>query len=213
MSRALTGPRSPVHPAPALLRAAASEASKPRGPWLGRGEGSTPARAEGSRATPRGRCRAWGTGLGRGAVEPVLLLSRGGLPGCGDWPSGAPAAQHKQARDPESPASAGGGRAGGGGGPPGNPSLSGTCGSGRRRGHTADPSPRQALARLPARRLPEDLGGDAGPWVSKPGAQRTKLTSAKGQGGVTKWALSLGAGPFLKGKAKKHPESGLAEGY
>lgn len=101
----------------------------------------------------------------------------------------------------------------GGGGPPGNPSLSGTCGSGRRRGHTADPSPRQALARLPARRLPEDLGGDAGPWVSKPGAQRTKLTSAKGQGGVTKWALSLGAGPFLKGKAKKHPESGLAEGY
>lgn len=38
------------------------------------------------------------------------------------------------------------------------------------------------------------------------------LTSAKGQGGVTKWAFSLGAGPFLKGKAKKHPESGLAEG-
>lgn len=62
----LTGPRSPVHPAPALLRAASSEASKPRGPWLGRGEGSTRARAEGSRATPRGRCRTWESGLGEG---------------------------------------------------------------------------------------------------------------------------------------------------
>lgn len=122
----LTGPRSPVHPAPALLRVAASEASKPRGPWLGRGEGSTRARAEGSRATPRGRCRAWGQDL-EGALWNRTSYSPGvGSRGAVTGPSRAPAPQHKQARDRESPASAGGGRAGGGGGPPGNPSLSGT---------------------------------------------------------------------------------------
>lgn len=82
MSRALTGPCSPVHPAPAFLRAAAAEASKPRGPWLGRGEGSTPgARAEGCRATPGGRCRARRQGLEGVLWNLGLLLSRGKLPG------------------------------------------------------------------------------------------------------------------------------------
>lgn len=90
----LTGPRSPVHPAPALLRAAAAEASKPRGPWLGRGEGSTPgARAEGCRATPGRRCRAQGTRLGGGAVKPGPATLRGvGFPGCGDRADQSPSA-------------------------------------------------------------------------------------------------------------------------
>lgn len=54
MSRALTGPRSPVHWAPALHRVVEAEASKPRGPWLGRGEGSTPGLREGVPDHPLG---------------------------------------------------------------------------------------------------------------------------------------------------------------
>lgn len=183
----LTGPRSPVHWAPALLRAVEAEASKPRGPWLGRGEGSTPGLCGGVPGHPLGAL----SGVGGQALEGVLwnraCYSAGvGSLGCADGPSRAQAPQHKQARDPESPASAGVGRARGGGGTPGNPSLSGTRGSDRGRRHTADPSPRQALAELPAPRLSEDLGGDSRPevWVSKPGAGRTKLSlPRKGRAG------------------------------
>lgn len=99
MCRTLTGPRSPVHPAPALLRAAASEASKPRGPWLGRREGSTRTRAERSSATPRGRCRAWGQELEGALWSRASYSPRVGSRGAVTGPSEATAPQHKQARD------------------------------------------------------------------------------------------------------------------
>lgn len=95
----LTGPRSSVHPAPALLRAAASEASKPRGPWLRRGEGSTRTRAERSSATPRGRCRAWGQELEGALWSWASYSPRVGSRGAVTGPSRATAPQHKQARD------------------------------------------------------------------------------------------------------------------
>lgn len=119
----LTGPRGPVHPAPGLLRAAAAEeASKPRGPRPGRGEGEAPRGArEGRRTTtPRGRYRARGRGL-EGALwarvrspqtppGPQILPGPLSAPGGGvAGPSGATAPQHKQAPDAEPPGSAGGG--------------------------------------------------------------------------------------------------------
>lgn len=147
---------------------------------------------------PSGALSSVGTGIGGGAVELGLLLSPGGLPGCSDRAVQSHCAAAQTGAGPESPASAGGGRAGGGGGPPGNPSLSGTRGSGLRRGHRDDPSPRQDLARLPAPRLPEDLGGDVGPeiWVSKPRAQCTKLSlprkgRAGSRNGLSAWGRGL----------------------
>lgn len=102
----LTGPPGPVHPAPGLLRAAAAEeASKPPGPWPGRGEGEAPrgARARvpcrppggavgrGERAW-RGRCGAGAAGSG---ARRGLGLSRGRswLPGVG-W-RGRPGPQRR----------------------------------------------------------------------------------------------------------------------
>lgn len=118
----LTGPPGPVHPAPGLLRAAAAEeASKPPGPWPGRGKGKHPgARALGCRAAPRGRCRARGKGLEgalwsgggrlRGPPGPWTLPGPLSAPGGGvAGPSRAPAPRHKQAPDAEPPGSAGGG--------------------------------------------------------------------------------------------------------
>lgn len=129
-------PYSPGPPAPSIRPPACSERRRRRRRRLSRrghgqreGKGKHPgARAQGSRATPRGRCRARGKGLEgalwgggrrlRGPPGPrtlpgPLLAPGGGVAG----PSWAPAPQHKQAPDARPPGSAGGGGAGRGGGP------------------------------------------------------------------------------------------------
>lgn len=147
---------------------------------------------------PSGALLSVGTGLGEGAVEPDRLLSRGGLPGCGDRAVRSPCAPAQTGAGPgvASKRGRGAGRRGAGRQVtlpcPGPEALAGGG------GHTADLSPRQALARLPAPRLPEDLGGDSGPeiWVSKPGAQRTKLSlprkgRAGSRNGLSAWGRGL----------------------
>lgn len=140
----LTGPPGPVHPAPGLLRAAAAEeASKPPGPWPGRGEGEAP---RGARARvpchPPGALSGAGKGPGGGAVERGRQApgpagasdSPGAALGSRGWGGGAvrgpsAAAQTGAGRGAARKRGRGGGTRWGGAGPPGNPSLSGPRGS------------------------------------------------------------------------------------
>lgn len=188
---ARSAPYSPGTPAPSirpagLLRAAAAEeASKPRGPWPGRGKGKHPgARTQGSRATPRGRCRAREKGLERALWSgagwfqdppgPRTLPGPLSAPGGGvAGPARVPAPQHKQAPDAEPPGSA----VGGGGtrwGPgrlvtPPCPGLAAQNGGGANP-LTPEPLPAPALQTLPgspAPGLPGDPGGSFGPEASR----------------------------------------------
>lgn len=184
-------PYSPGPPAPSIRPPACSERRRRRrrlsrrGHGQGEGKGKHHgARAQGSRTTPRGRCRARGKGLegalwGGGRRLPGPLGPRT-LPGPLSAPGGrvagpsrAPAPQHKQAPDAEPPGSAGGGPGQGGAGPPGNPSLSGPRRSLRGRGQPADPLAPSGLrppgpSGILAPGLPGDLGRRAGREVSAP---------------------------------------------
>lgn len=187
----LTGPPGPVHPAPGLLRvAAAEEASKPPGPWPGRGKGKHPgARALGCRAAPRGRCRARGKGLEgalwsgggrlRGPPGPWTLPGPLSAPGGGvAGPSRAPAPRHKQAPDAEPPGSAGGG--GGTRGGPGRlvtPPCPGLAAQDLGRANPLTPGPPPGLrppgsSGIPAPGLPGVLSGLLAPAPSPWGQSR-----------------------------------------
>lgn len=232
----LTGPRGPVHPAPGLLRAAAAEASKPRGPWPGRGEGEAPRGArDGVPCHPPGgavgrRERAWRGRCGAGATvagaRRGLRLSRGRsrLPGVG-W-RGRPGPQLRctnRRRTRSRQEAREGGRARGGAGLPGNPSLSGPRRSVRGRGQSADPSLPVHLrspgpSGIPAPGLsgiPEGAGLSSPPLARNPVGPSgpNPPISVKGQGRGHEVGPLPGGGAFPEGARPRHPELGLVEGY
>ena len=229
----LTGPPGPVHPAPGLLRAAAAEeeASKPRGPWQGRGEGEAPrgARAREPSHPPGGAVvrgqRAWRGRCGEGAAGSGarrglgLSPGRSRLPGVG-W-RGRPGPQRRSTNRPRTrsrqEAREGGRDEEGGPGrlvTPPCPGLAARYGGGA---NPLTPPPHRSPRATALRALPGSWPSDSpgtrerarGPRSPPPapcfwGAEPTSPSPLPrgGRGGVTKSALCPGAGLSLRGKAE-----------